>query len=242
MRRLRLFYQSTPGQKAVAALTGVVLFLFLAMHMAGNLKAFLAPHDGAPAIDHYGRFLRTAGEPLLPHGTLLWVTRIVLLACFVLHIWTVMQLTRRNRAARPLPYLGGAPGNASFAARSMLGTGIFVGAFVVFHVLHFTTGSIRIGEFEHGQVYANLYHSFGFALAALFYVAAMIVLAVHLYHGVWSLFQSLGLDNPDRNAGLRGFAVAAAVLIAVGFMAVPICFLLGVLPEPPAPHALMGGK
>ena len=112
------------------------------------------------------------------------------------------------------------------------GGGIFLAGFVVFHVLHFTTGTIRMGSFEHGKVYANLYHSFQGGLAAFLYLLATAALGLHLFHGVWSLFQTLGLDHPDRNATLRKFAIGAAVLVAVGFVAVPLLFFIGALGEP----------
>jgi len=233
MQRVRRFYQNTPGQKAVVAVTGIILFGFVLTHMAGNLKTLLGfEADGRHALDHYAEGLRNLGAPLLPHGFVLWGSRAVLLGAFVLHIATVMRLTMRNRRARTLPYVGQRDTATNLASRSMLVTGIFLAAFVVFHVLHFTTGTIRMGSFEHGKVYANLYHSFQGGLAAFLYLLATAALGLHLFHGVWSLFQTLGLDHPDRNATLRRFAIGAAVLVAVGFVAVPLLFFVGVLDEP----------
>ena len=233
MKRLRLFYRSTPGQKAVAALTGLILFLFVTMHMVGNLKALTGfDADGGAHLDHYAHFLRTVGEPAVPNGTILWLTRGVLLIAFVVHIATVVKLAKRNRDARPIHYEV-QPAPQSFAARSMLWTGVLLAGFVVFHILHFTTGTIRIGAFEHGAVYANVFASFRHGFAAALYIGMMVVLALHLYHGVWSMFQTLGLDNPDRNRGLRLLALGGAVVVAGGFVTLPLLFFLGVLGAPP---------
>ena len=233
MLRVRRFLQNTPGQKAVVAVTGIILFGFVLSHMAGNLKSFLGVEaDGRHAVDHYAEGLRALGEPLLPHGLALWGMRAVLLGAFVLHIVTVIGLTKRNRSARTQPYVRQQEPATNLAARSMLITGIFLAAFVVFHILHFTTGTIRMGSFEHGKVYANLYYSFQGGLAAFMYLLATAAVGLHLFHGAWSLFQTLGLDSPDRNAMLRKGAMGAAFLIAVGFVAVPLMFFFGLLDEP----------
>jgi succinate dehydrogenase / fumarate reductase cytochrome b subunit len=233
MNRLRLFYRGTLGKKAAAAVTGIVLFGWITLHMAGNLKVFAGfDEHGEAAMDHYAEFLRTMGTPILPQSGALWLSRVVLLAAVALHIHAVMALARRNRAARPVAYEGGLPAS-SYAARSMVATGVLIAGFVVFHILHLTTGTIVIGSFEHGRVYGNLAASFRNGFAAFLYAGVTVVLGTHLYHGVWSLFQTLGIDNPDRNRMLRAFATGAAVLIAGGFLLVPILFFLGALPGGP---------
>ncbi len=237
MGRLSRIFDSTLGMKAVVAVTGVALFGFVLMHMLGNLKTFTGNDaDGVPHIDTYAHFLRTMGAPMLPHGFALWSVRIVLLVALVLHVVLVIKLQARNRAARPIPYHH-RPVRAvsTISARTMFVSGVLLLVFIVIHVLQFTTGTIQITPVEAEHVYANLHSAFRVWFVALFYVLAMGVLGFHLYHGVWSLFQTLGLDNPDRNRSLRLTAAAAAVTLVVGFCAVPLLFVLGMMPEPPTP-------
>ena len=235
MGRATRFLGSTLGMKAVVAVTGVILFGFVLLHMLGNLKTFTGNDaQGVPHIDTYARFLRTMGEPLLPHGFALWTVRIVLLVALLLHVAMVIMLQARNRAARPIPYHHRPVRVVStVAARTMLVSGVLVLVFAVIHVLQFTTGTIQVTPIEPEQVYANLYHAFSAWFITLFYVIAMGGLGFHLYHGVWSLFQTLGLDNPDRNRGLRLFAALATIVLLLGFCSVPLLFYLGLMPEPP---------
>ena len=234
MQRLTRFFTSTLGQKAVVAVTGVILFGFVILHMLGNLKTFTGNDDqGVPHIDTYAHFLRTMGEPMLPYGFALWIVRIILLGALVLHVATTIRLARLNRTARPIRYHHRhVLVTSTAAARTMLVSGILLLLFVVVHILQFTTGTIQISPVEPHTVYVNLYHAFGVWFIALFYVIAMVLLGFHLYHGAWSLFQSLGIDNPDRNRGLRLTAAAAAVILVVGFCAVPVLFIAGVMPSP----------
>jgi succinate dehydrogenase / fumarate reductase cytochrome b subunit len=235
MSRLLKLSQSTLGKKAIVAATGVVLFGFVVLHMLGNLKTFTGRDaDGTHHIDVYARFLREMGEPMVPREGILWVTRVVLLVALVVHVVTVIQLVRLNRAARPIGYQRRTYAQSTVPARTMLASGLLLLGFVVVHILHFTTGTIDVRPIVHEQVYANLYHSFRAWFIVAFYVTAMILLALHLYHGVWSLFQTLGWDNPDRNRGLRALAVLAAIGLLVGFSSVPVLIFLGVMPEPPA--------
>jgi succinate dehydrogenase / fumarate reductase cytochrome b subunit len=232
MGRVRSLLRTAVGLKFVVAVTGLVLFGWVAMHMLGNLKTFLGSTPaGTPEIDAYAEGLRSLGAPLLPHGFALWSVRLILLACLVLHVAATVKLTLRNRAARPVPYARYTTAEATLPARWMIVSGSVILVYAVLHVLHLTTGTIG-PEFEHGRVYANLYRSFHAGALALFYVGAVAVLALHLYHGAWSLFQTLGLDNPGRNRKLRAFAAASAIALFVGFAAVPLAFLLGALPAP----------
>ncbi len=234
MKRVTRFFASTLGQKAMVAVTGVILFGFVIMHMLGNLKAFTGDDaDGVPHIDTYAHFLRTMGEPMLPYGVALWIVRIILAGALVLHVATAIHLARLNRTARPIRYHHRPVAvTSTVAAKTMLASGILLLLFIVVHILQFTTGTIQITPIEPHTVYANLYHAFDVWFIAVFYVIAMGLLGLHLYHGAWSLFQSLGIDNPDRNRGLRLAAVAAAVILAVGFSAVPLLFVIGVMPSP----------
>ncbi len=235
MQRMTRFLSSTLGIKAVVAVTGVILFGFVVLHMIGNLKAFTGSDiSGVPHIDEYADFLRTMGEPMLPYGFALWATRLVLFVALLLHVGMVISLQRRNRAARPIDYRH-RPVRvvSSFAARTMLVSGVLILVFVVIHVLQFTTGTIQITPVVPYDVYANLYNAFAVWFIALFYVVAMVLLGFHLYHGVWSLFQTLGVDNPDRNRMLRLSAAIAAVGLVAGFSSVPLLFTLGLMPAPP---------
>jgi succinate dehydrogenase / fumarate reductase cytochrome b subunit len=233
MSRFATLYQSTIGKKFIAAITGLVLFLFLVGHVAGNLKVFTgATADGVPHIDEYAHFLRVMGEPILPEMAGLWIARVVLLVSVVVHIVVVAQLAMLSAEARPVNYVKSKKAVASLPALWMLFSGLVIAGFIVFHILHFTTGTIRLGEFTHGQVYANLWNSFKMPLVALGYVGVMIVLGFHLFHGVWSMFQTFGWDSPDRNKSLRAFAIVATVALVIGFAAVPVSFLVQALPAP----------
>lgn len=235
MNRITTLYSSTIGKKFIAAVTGLILFGFLLGHVAGNLKVFTGSTEaGVPHIDEYGQFLKVAGKPFLPAMAGLWIARLVLLGSVVMHIVVVVQLAFRNLEARPVGYVKSKKASSSLAALWMMFSGGLIAFFIVFHLLHFTVGVIPVGEFKHGAIYENLYSSFRNPLISLFYVAVMGVLGFHLYHGVWSLFQTLGIDNPDRNKSLRLFAIIATLGIVVGFALVPLAFLTGMLPEPTA--------
>ncbi len=236
MERVKRFLSSTLGMKAVVAMTGVILFGFVVLHMIGNLKTFTGTDDnGVPHIDEYAHFLRTMGEPMLPHGFALWATRLVLIVALVLHVGMVIALQRRNISARPVAYHHRPVREvSSFAARTMLVSGVGILVFVIIHLLQFTTGTIQLTPIVPELVYANLYNAFAVWFIALFYVVAMVLLGFHLYHGVWSLFQTLGVDNPDRNRMLRLSAAIAAVGVVAGFSSVPLLFTLGLMPAPPA--------
>lgn len=242
MNRFQAIYSSTIGKKFIAAVTGFVLFGFLLGHVAGNLKVFTGSSDnGVPHIDEYGQFLKVAGEPFLPEMMGLWIARVVLLVSVVLHITVVVQLAMQSAEARPQGYVRSKKRAASLAAMWMMFSGLVVASFIVFHILHFTTGTIRVGEFQHGYVYSNLSSSFSNPIVSLGYVFVMVAIGFHLHHGVWSMFQTLGLDNPDRNQALRLIATGLTIAIVVGFSAVPLAFLAGALPEPTAyPAELLG--
>lgn len=233
MSRLVTLYRSTLGKKAIVAVTGLILVLFLLGHAAGNLKVFLpSPEPGEPDIDVYAEFLRTVGEPLVPRTGVLWGVRLVLLVSLVLHVVCVIQLAVLNRGAREAKYERRRYLASTLAARLMMASGVLLFAFVVFHILHFTTGTVDPAAFEEGEVYANLYRAFsGWAFVAL-YVVAVALVAVHLYHGVWSMFQSLGLDRPDRNRLLRAVATVVSILLFLGFTAVPLAFVSGTMEKP----------
>lgn len=227
------FLKSTVGRKVVAAVTGLLLFGFVVGHAAGNLKAFFGVGaDGVHKLDHYAEMLRTMGEGFLGHGGMLWLVRIGLLGVFVLHVAAVASLRSLNRRARPERYQVAHYTASTPAARAMWYGGLLIFAFVIFHILHFTTGTVHTAGFVHGKVYANVVNAFQSPVVTLVYVIAMVALGLHLFHGVWSLFQTLGLDNADRNQFLRLFARGAACVVVLMFLSVPLAAFLGLLPKP----------
>jgi succinate dehydrogenase / fumarate reductase cytochrome b subunit len=233
MKRLKLLFASSIGKKFIAAITGLIMFGFLVGHAAGHMKIFTgADSAGIPHIDHYGQFLKDFGAPALPPMLALWGARLFLLGSVVLHVVTVILLSDQNKKARPVGYVKTKRAMASPAALYMMVTGTAILAFIVLHILHFTTGNLpMLGEHEHGYVYQNMMNSFSIWWVSLAYIIMMVVIGFHMYHGVWSLFQTLGLDNPDRNFYLRAFAIVFAIGVSATFILVPLSFLSGQMPE-----------
>jgi succinate dehydrogenase / fumarate reductase cytochrome b subunit len=230
---LREVWTSTVGKKVIVAISGAILALYVVLHMLGNLKALQGDGSAGAAIDSYATWLRTVGEPVIPRDGVLWVIRAIVFTALVVHIVAIVQLTRRNRAARP----AGAPATRlqrTLSSRTMLLTGILILAFVVFHVLQFTTRTIQVTPVYQGTVYLNLYNAFQKWYFVLIYVAAVAILGLHLRHAMWSVTQTAGWDKPNRNPTLRRTATAIAVVVAVGFAAIPILFWTGGLPTPPS--------
>lgn len=225
---LREVWRSSIGKKVIVAITGLVLGLYVLVHVLGNLKAFQGG-GGEPAINAYAEWLRTFGEPAIPREGVLWLLRGVLLFCLVVHVIGVVQLAARNRAARPAGYP--APRiQRSLASRTMLWGGIALLVFIVFHILHFTTGTIDpTGSFAAGNVFGNMSEAFESPVLVAIYVAAAVLIGFHLYHAFWSVLQTAGWDKPNRNPTFRRGATATAVLVGVGFAAVPLAFFTGVL-------------
>lgn len=234
MKRFAQLYQTTVGKKFIAATTGIILFGFVVLHMAGNLKVFVGDNStGVPDINVYAKFLRTMGEPLLPYSVALWTVRIILIVALVLHLVVVISLAARNNTTRTKTYHEHNYDYATWPARLMLVSGCLLLTFLVFHLLQFTTGTIDVTPIVDTEVYSNLYYAFHKWYFALIYVTAMAMLGLHLYHGAWSLFQTLGFDNPDRNRALRTFATVAALIVFLGFSSVPIMFFSGAMAAPP---------
>ena len=220
MNRLQAAWQSSVGKKAVMAVTGLIGILFVIGHMVGNLQIF----EGADRINAYGRLLHG------PLNELLWVVRVVLVLAVVLHVLAAWQLTVRDRAARPVAYARRVPQVSTLASRTMRWGGALLLVFIVVHILHFTTGTIRpAGSFIEGDVFANAVASFHVPWVAAFYVVSMVALGLHLYHGTWSSFRSLGAASPSPQPLKRRLALVIAVVVAVGFAVVPIAVLAGVI-------------
>jgi succinate dehydrogenase / fumarate reductase cytochrome b subunit len=229
MRRVATLYRTTVGKKVLMAISGVVLFGFVFMHMVGNLKMlFPADASGHYAMDVYAEYLRDFGYPLLPHGGLLWIARLVLLGAVGLHIVSAIQLSQRSRAARPQAYGKLDDQSLSYASRTMRWGGVILLLFIVYHILHFTTGQAH-SDFVAGAVHRNYVIAFQNPLIFGFYFVAQSALAFHLYHGVWSIFQTLGLNHPKYNHLRRPFAAAFAIVVFIGFLTPPTLVLTGVL-------------
>ena len=214
--------------KIVMALTGAVLLLYLIAHMIGNLKIFF----GAEALDAYAAWLRTAGEPALPHGTLLWIVRVVLLVSVVAHIVSATILARRARRARPVRYAHRPPVQGSYAARTMRWGGVIIALFVVYHLLDLTTGTLN-PHGVHGEVFANVVADFAPQrwYVTVFYALAVIAVGFHVRHGMWSALQTLGRSGAATQNTLKGIALGVAVLLVVGFLAVPFAVLTGLVAQ-----------
>ena len=222
---IAVFWNSLIGQKVVMAITGAVLVPFVIMHMIGNLKILSGPDN----INAYAVFLREVGRPELDYGQLLWIVRIVLLICVILHITAVVRLTRLNWAARPTGYNVKKNKQTTIAAQTMRWGGALLLAFVIFHLLHLTAGAVgfRPGEFRHLAVYHNVITGLSSWPVAIFYIVAMAALAMHLYHGLWSAFQTLGF-NTSRNTGTLKIACrVVALAVFAGFVSVPVSVLAG---------------
>lgn len=229
--RLSVLWHSTIGKKYVAAVTGLILVLFVVAHMLGNLKAIEGPGRGHPALDTYAHFLRTVGSPVLPHDFALWVERIVVFTALVLHVAVVTQLYCRNRAASPREHRAKRL-RSTMAARTMPLTGLVILIFVIFHVLQFTTLTIHPTPLHENTVYANAYHAFQQWWLVLVYLGAVILLGFHMNHALWSGTQTAGVDNPDRNWFWRRLATGVTLVTVIGFALVPTLFWTGALPRP----------
>jgi succinate dehydrogenase / fumarate reductase cytochrome b subunit len=234
VRRSRAVWPSSPvialwgtmvGKKVVMAVTGAVLVAFVIGHMLGNLKIFL----GADAIDTYALFLRTMGEPLFPYSALLWMVRIVLLACVALHITAAVQLTRMSWAARPHGYETKQSIATTYAARTTRWSGVILVLFIVYHLLNLTAGAVGFqpGQFQHLAVYNNVSATFAVWYISLFYVLAMACLCLHLDHGIWSALQTLGWNDARTTPVFRGVSRGVALVVFLGFISVPVAVLAG---------------
>jgi succinate dehydrogenase / fumarate reductase cytochrome b subunit len=217
MGRIRTFYGSMVGKKVVMGVTGLIGVGFVILHSLGNLLIF----RGATAINSYSHFLKSTGE-------LLWLLRIVLIVAVILHVIAAVQLTRQSRAARPIGYAKREPQVATVASRTMRWGGALLLIFIVLHILHFTTGTIRpAGVFSNEDVYANMVTSFRIWWVALFYVIAMVALGLHLFHGAWSSVRSIGVSPASPQPFHRRLSLAIAVLVWAAFTSIPLAVFAG---------------
>jgi succinate dehydrogenase / fumarate reductase cytochrome b subunit len=230
MKIFTRIFNSSLGKKYVMAVTGFALFLFVIGHLVGNLQIFLGPE----AINKYGHFLQSNPE-------LIWPARLGMIVLVVLHIWSAVQLSRENRAARPVAYGEYKPVGSSYASRTMLMSGLIVFAFIVYHLLHYTirvesinftgqnfvTMKQMVDGHEQHDIFRMMVVGFRQPLVTLFYVVGVGLLCLHLSHGVSSMFQSIGWKNkaytPLLNTGAR--VIAAAIFL--GYISIPVAILLG---------------
>lgn len=220
------FYRSAIGKKAVMAVTGVMLFGWIFGHTLGNLKVFL----GAEHLNTYAEWLRTMGAPAMPNSSLLWILRVVMIVAVVLHIVAATQLTLMSRAARPTAYRVRNNEASSYASRTMRWGGVIILLFIFYHLAHLTFGGhVTPVPFIKGDVYHNVVAGFQVWWVAAIYIVANLALGLHLYHGLWSMFNSLGLNHQRFNLWRRYFAIAFALIITVGNLSMPVAVLAGIL-------------
>jgi succinate dehydrogenase / fumarate reductase cytochrome b subunit len=220
-------FRSSVGKKFIMAITGMALFLFVVLHLLGNLQFFLGPET----LNRYGAFLQGNLE-------LIWPARIGLLIIVGLHIWSAIKLAVENRAARPQPYAQQEIVAASYASRTMVWSGFIIAAFIIYHLLHFTvqvpavnlTGknftTLEDAKNQH-DVFRMMVIGFQSRVVAIFYIFAMWLLFLHLSHGVSAMFQSLGWKSPGYGSLIARFSVVASWLIFVGYISIPIAVQLG---------------
>lgn len=224
MSSTKSYLNTSVGKKVIMAISGLMLYGFVIMHMLGNLQIFSGPEK----LNAYGHFLQSLGG-------LLWVARLVLLGAVGIHIYVAVKLTRENMAARPIPYYNQKTVVASYASRTMRYSGIIIFAFIVYHLLHFTLGvtdpaayTLKDSLGRH-DIYAMVIAGFSQPLVSASYIIAMALLCMHLSHGFFSLFQSLGINQPEYDAKLKLAANTFALLIFVGNSSMPIAVLLKIV-------------
>jgi len=216
--KLRLLWQSSAGKKAVMAVTGLIWAAYLVTHMLANLLVF----QGPTKINAYSAFLHGTGAGL-------WAARLVLIAAFVIHVVAAAQLTARRQAARPVGYAGGQePQVSTFASRTIRWGGVVILAFLVYHLLHFTIGTVH-PEFVELNPYHNVVTGFTNPIVVIIYLVALATVGLHLYHGIWSSGRSLGVSPPSQHPLKRRVALIVAVGIWLGFTIIPVAVYFGAL-------------
>jgi len=224
LHRAVRFYEAPIGKKAIMAVTGVILLGYVVGHLLGNLQIYSPDHE---QVNRYAAFLHDPSR-----SSLLWGVRAMLLLAVGLHIIASVQLWKGKRAARPVAYVKKDDVPAAYAARTMMWSGPILAAFVAFHILHLTAGSVlplqELGPNE-PNVRANVIGGFQHPALAIFYIVAMLMLCLHLYHGAWSMFQSMGVSHPRYTPALKRLAAIFAILIAAGNISIPIAVMTGLL-------------
>ena len=217
LSRTASLYQSVIGKKIIMAVTGVVLFAFVLGHMIGNLQIYAGPAK----LNHYAEALRA-----IP--ALLWGVRAVMLTATVLHILMAVQLTLLKWDARPVAYVKKAAIATTYAARTMIWSGPILGAFIIYHLLQLTFGTFN-PSFEHTTVYEHVVTGFQNPVISFFYLLSMVMLCLHLYHGLWSMFQTVGVSHPRYTPWLKRFSALFALVICAGNCSIPLAVLTGLV-------------
>lgn len=213
------FVRSSIGRKVVMAATGAILVAFVIAHMIGNLQVYIGPE----AMNDYAVWLRQ-----VLHGAGLWIARAVLLAAVILHIWAATSLTLSSRRARAVGYREQKWRESTYASRTMRWGGVIILLFVIYHILHMTTGTVH-PSFIEGDVYHNFIAGFKVVPVSLFYIFAMLALGLHLKHGVWSMFQTLGVSHPRYIRAAHVLAWIVALVVVVGNISFPLAVLAGIV-------------
>lgn len=214
------------AMKLTMAVTGIIFVLFVLVHMVGNLKVY----TGAEHFDEYSDFLRRMGEPIFPHETVLWILRVVLIICLVLHVYCAFALKARSKQSRGSEKRYGKVKNFNtFTASSMLGTGSVLLLFIIFHILDLTLGTepVASGSFESGSAYDNLVASFDRPVVAVFYILCMIVLFLHASHGIWLASSDLGITGHRWRQAMLWIAYLLPAIVMIGNISIPVAVLCG---------------
>ncbi|AXK35977.1 succinate dehydrogenase [Streptomyces armeniacus] len=222
-----LVWRSTVGKKAVMAVTGLIMLAYLVGHLLGNLKVFFGPDE----MNGYAHWLRTIGEPFLRHGWFVWLVRFGLLAAVILHGVSAYQLSRRDRAARPVAYAHPrrpGKGRGDYATRTMRWGGVILALFIVWHLLDLTTGTVN-PRGEEGHPYENIVATFSTWYGNTIYIVAMLAVGLHIRHGFWSAAQTLGANRPSRDRALKITANGLALVLTAGFLSIPLAVMTGVV-------------
>lgn len=218
MNRVLALWHTSVGKKAVMAATGLIMVAYLITHVLANLLVFQGPEK----INAYSKFLHGTGGAL-------WVARLVLLAALGAHIVAAVQLTSRRRAARPVGYAAGRQSQVStWASRTIRWGGVLILVFLVYHILHFTLGTVHT-SFVEGDPYHNVATGFSNPVVVLFYELVMVTVGLHLYHGIWSSARSLGVSAPSPHPIRRQLALALSVIVWAGFAVIPLAVYAGVI-------------
>ena len=213
------FWQTTIGKKAVMAVSGVILAGFIFGHLAGNLQIFLGPD----AFNGYAATLRHLPE-------IVWPTRIILLICIFLHIWSSLQLAVVKSDARPVSYVKKRSAGSDYASRTMYWSGPIIAAFVIYHLMQFTFG-VGGTPYHATDAYGNVIQGFRVPVVSLFYIIAMGLLCMHLSHGLWSMFQTLGFYHPKHTPKIKRLATVIALVVFFGFISIPVAVVLRLIPQ-----------
>ena len=215
--RLAALYRTTVGKKLVIAVSGLMLFIFVVTHLAGNLQIFL----GADKLNDYAALLRRMPE-------LLWLARIGLLAALAVHVVTSVQIVIINRRARPIRYVVKRDVETNYAARTMAISGPLVLLYVIYHLAMFTFLVAGPG-YSDTDIYRNVVLAFQMPAISGIYIAAMLLLGLHLYHGLWSMLHTLGISSQRYRWLRRGVAPTVAIAITAGYISIPLAILAGIL-------------